>query len=167
VRPERRNHVWSYDFVEYRTHDGRKYRMLNIIDEFTRECLAIRIDRRLDSTAVIDVLSDLFILRGVPGHIRSDNGPEFIAKAVQNWIGAVSAKTAYIGPGSPWENGYCESFNSKLRDELLNSEIFYSLKEARIVIKAWRRHYNKVRPIRRWAIGLQLQRFCSPSVRLR
>ena len=103
--------------------------MLNIIDEFTRECLAIRLNRKLNSTDVIDVLSDLFILRGVPGHVRSDNGPEFIAKAVQDWIAAVGAKTAYIAPGSPWENGYCESFNSKLRDELLNGEIFYSLKE--------------------------------------
>jgi len=146
LRPEHPNHVWSYDFVEDRTHDGRKYRMLNIIDEFTRECLAIRINRKLNSTDVIDVLSDLFILRGVPGHVRSDNGPEFIAKAVQDWITLVGAKTAYIEPGSPWENGYCESFNSKLRDELLNGEIFYSLKEARIVIESWRRYYNEVRP---------------------
>jgi putative transposase len=146
LRPLHPNHVRSYDFVEDRTHDGRKYRMLNIIDEFTRECLAIRIDRKLNSTAVIDVLSDLFILRGVPGYVRSDNGPEFIAKAVQEWIAAVGAKTAYIAPGSPWENGYCESFNSKLRDELLNGEIFFSLKEARIVIESWRRHYNTVRP---------------------
>ena len=120
--------------------------MLNIIDEFTRECLAIRIDRKLNSTAVIDVLSDLFILRGAPGYVRSDNGPEFIARAVQEWIAAVGSRTAYIEPGSPWENGYCESFNSKLRDELLNGEIFYSLKEARIVIENWRRHYNEVRP---------------------
>lgn len=146
LRPEHPNHVWSYDFVEDRTHDGRKYRMLNIIDEFTRECLAIRINRKLNSTDVIDLLSDLFILRGVPGHVRSDNGPEFIAKAVQDWITAVGARTAYIEPGSPWENGYCESFNSKLRDELLNGEIFYSLKEARIIIESWRRHYNEVRP---------------------
>jgi putative transposase len=105
LRPERPNHVWSCDFVESRTHDGRKFRMLNLIDEFSRECLAIRIDRRLRSTDVIDVLSDLFILRGVPDHIRSDNGPEFIAKAVRVWIAAVGAKTAYIEPGSPWENG--------------------------------------------------------------
>lgn len=146
LRPEHPNHVWSYDFVEDRTHDGRKYRMLNVIDEFTRECLAIRIDRKLNSTAVIDVLSDLFILRGVPGHVRSDNGPEFIAKAVRDWIAAVGAKTAYIEPGSPWENGYCESFNSKLRDELLNGEIFYSLAEAKIIIESWRLHYNEVRP---------------------
>ncbi len=146
LQPEHPNHVWSYDFVEDRTHDGRKYRMLNIIDEFTRECIAIRVNRRLKATDVIDVLSDLFILRGVPGHIRSDNGPEFIAKALRDWIVAVGAKTAYILPGSPWENGYCESFNSKLRDELLNGEIFYTLKEARIVIESWRRHYNTVRP---------------------
>ncbi|QFU07203.1 IS2 transposase TnpB [Rhodobacteraceae bacterium THAF1] len=146
LRPERPNHVWSYDFVESRTHDGRKFRMLNVIDEFTRECLAIRIDRKLNSTAVIDVLTDLFILRGVPGHVRSDNGPEFIAKAVRDWINAVGAKTAFIEPGSPWENGYCESFNSKLRDELLNGEIFYSLAEARVVIEAWRVHYNTARP---------------------
>ena len=146
LRPEHPNHVWSYDFVEGRTHNGRKFRMLNIIDEFTRECLAIRIDRKLNSTDVIDVLSDLFILRGVPGHVRSDNGPEFIAKAVREWIAAVGAKTAFIEPGSPWENGYCESFNSKLRNELLNSEIFYSLAEAKVIIEAWRRYYNTERP---------------------
>jgi putative transposase len=146
LRPERPNHVWSYDFVEDRTHNGRKFRMLNVIDEFTRECLAIRIDRKLRSTDVIDVLSDLFILRGVPGHVRSDNGPEFVAKAVREWIAAVGARTAFIEPGSPWENGYCESFNSKLRDELLNGEIFYSLAEARTVIESWRLHYNTQRP---------------------
>ena len=146
LRPERPNHVWSYDFVEDRTHNGRRFRMLNVIDEFTRECLAIRIDRKLKSADVIDVLSDLFILRGVPGHVRSDNGPEFIAKAVREWIARVGARTAFIEPGSPWENGYCESFNSKLRDELLNGEIFYSLAEARIVIEGWRVHYNTKRP---------------------
>ena len=146
LRPEYPNHVWSYDFVEDRTHDGRKYRMLNIIDEFSRECLAIRISRKLKATDVIDALSDLFILRGIPTHIRSDNGPEFIAHNLRNWLAAVGAKTAYIMPGSPWENGYCESFNSKLRDELLNGEIFYTLKEAKIVIEGWRRHYNTIRP---------------------
>lgn len=146
LRPERPNHVWSYDFVEDRTHDGRKFRMLNVIDEFTRECLAIRIGRRLRSTDVIDVLSDLFILRGAPGHIRSDNGPEFAAKAVREWIVAVGSSTAFIEPGSPWENGYCESFNARLRDELLNGEIFYSLAEAKAVIEGWRRHYNAIRP---------------------
>jgi len=146
LRPERPNHVWAYDFVEDRTHDGRKFRMLNIVDEFTHECLAIRVARRLRATDVIDVLSDLFILRGVPAHIRSDNGPEFVAKQVQRWIAAVGAKTAYIEPGSPWENGYVESFNARLRDELLNGEIFYSLREAQVVIESWRRHYNTVRP---------------------
>ncbi|AYO86650.1 IS3 family transposase (plasmid) [Methylobacterium brachiatum] len=146
LRPERPDHVWSYDFVEHRTHNGRKYRMLNVIDEFTRECLAIRVSRKLKAHDVIDVLSDLFSLRGVPGYIRSDNGPEFIAKAVQDWIVAVGSKTAYIEPGSPWENGYCESFNAKLRDELLNGEVFYTLKEASVVIEQWRRHYNSIRP---------------------
>ena len=146
LRAERPNHVWSYDFVEDRTHEGKKYRMLNVIDEFTHECLAIRIARKLKSIDVIDLLSDLFILRGVPEHIRSDNGPEFVAKAVQEWITAVGAKTAYITPGSPWENGFIESFNARLRDELLDGEIFYSLAEAKIVIESWRRHYNAVRP---------------------
>jgi putative transposase len=146
LRAERPNHVWSYDFVEDRTHEGKKYRMLNIIDEFTHECLAIRIDRKLKSIDVIDVLSDLFVLRGVPEHIRSDNGPEFVAKTVQEWITAAGARTAYITPGSPWENGFIESFNARLRDELLDGEIFYSLAEAKIVIESWRRHYNAVRP---------------------
>jgi len=146
LRPEYRNHVWSYDFVEDRTHEGRKYRMLNVVDEFTHEAIAIRVKRKLNSLDVIDVLSDLFLMRGVPGYIRSDNGPEFIAEAVRNWIAAVGAKTAYIAPGSPWENGFVESFNARLRDELLNGEIFYSLREAQIVIESWRRHYNALRP---------------------
>src|SRR3954449_12733011 len=146
LRPEYRNHVWSYDFVEDRTHDGRKFRMLNVIGEFSHECLALRVDRKLKAIDVIDVLADLFILRGVPGHIRSDNGPEFVAKAVQQWIIAAAAKTAYIERGSPWENGLVESFNARLRDELLNGEIFYSLREAKIVIESWRRHYNTKRP---------------------
>ncbi|HEY0125960.1 MAG TPA: IS3 family transposase [Blastococcus sp.] len=146
LRAEYPDHVWSYDFVEDRTRDGRKYRMLNVVDEFTHECLAIRVARKLRATDVIDVLSDLFILRGVPGHVRSDNGPEFVAEAVQEWITAVGARTAYIAPGSPWENGYVESLNARLRDELLDGEIFYSLREAEVVIESWRRHYNQVRP---------------------
>ena len=146
LRPERPDHVWSYDFVEHRTHNGRKYQMLNVIDEFTRECLAIRVARKLKALDVIDVLSDLFSLRGVPSHVRSDNGPEFIAKAVQDWIAAVGSKTAYIEPGSPWENGTCESLNAKLRDEFLNGEVFYTLKDASVVIEQWRRHYNTIRP---------------------
>ena len=120
--------------------------MLNVIDEYSRECLMIRVKRKLNSVDVIDVLTDLFILRGPPAFIHSDNGPEFVAEAVRDWISAVGAKTAYIEPGSPWENGYCESFNARLRDELLNGEVFYSLKEAQIVIEEWRKHYNTIRP---------------------
>jgi putative transposase len=146
LRPEHRDHVWSYEVVETRTHDGRKVRLLNIISAFTRECLAIRVARKLKAPDVIDVLSDLFILCGVPAHVRSDKGPEFIAQSVQKGITAVGAKTAYITPGSPWENGYIESFNARLRDEFLNGEIFYSLREAQILIESWRRHYNGVRP---------------------
>ncbi|PHR25417.1 MAG: IS3 family transposase [Hoeflea sp.] len=146
LRPEYRNHVWSYDFVHHRTDDGRAFRTLNILDEYSRECLAIRVKRKLNSTEVIDALTDLFILRGVPAYIRSDNGPEFIAEAVRDWIKAVGAKTAYIEPGSPWENGYCESFNGRMRDELLNGEVFYSLREAQIIIESWRTHYNTKRP---------------------
>ncbi len=146
LRPERPNHVWAYDFVEDRTRDGRKFRMLNVVDEFTRECLSIRVARRLRSADVIDVLADLFIMRGIPGHIRSDNGPEFVASAVKDWIKGVGAQTAYIEPGSPWENGYVESFNGKLRDELLGCEVFNSLAEAKVLIEQWRKHYNTVRP---------------------
>lgn len=154
LRPERPNHVWAYDFVEDRTRDGRRFRMLNVVeprgspgvDEYTRECLAIRVGRKLSSVDVIDVLTDLFILRGTPGHIRSDNGPEFAATAVRDWIRGVRARTAFIEPGSPWENGYVESFNGKLRDELLNAEVFNTLAEAKVLIEQWRVHYNTVRP---------------------
>jgi putative transposase len=146
LRPEYPNHVWSYDFVHDRTHDGRVFRTLNVLDEFTRESLMIRVKRKLNSIDVIDVLTDLFILRGPPAFIRSDNGAEFVAEAVRDWIAAVGARTAYIEPASPWENGYCESFNARFRDELLNGEIFYTLKEAQIIIEQWRRHYNTVRP---------------------
>lgn len=146
LRPERPNHVCSYDFMQYRTADGRAYRILNIIDEFTREALMTRIDRKLNSTNVLDALTDLFILRGPPDYMRSDNGPEFVAQKVRDWIAAVGAKAAFIEPGSPWENGYCESFNARFRDELLNGELFYSIREARIIIEDWRKHYNTVRP---------------------
>ncbi|QDL94113.1 IS3 family transposase (plasmid) [Paroceanicella profunda] len=146
LRPERPNHVWSYDFVQDRTADGRAYRMLNIIDEYTREVLMIRVKRKLNAIDVVDALTDLFILRGPPAYIRSDNGPEFIAIKVREWIEAVGAKTAYIEPGSPWEKGYVESFNARLRDEFLDGEIFYSLREAQILIERWRRHYTTVRP---------------------
>ena len=146
LRPERANHVWSYDFVQDRTQDGRAFRMLCIIDEFTRRCLAIVVARRLRSDDVLHHLADLFVEHGPPEHIRSDNGPEFAAKAVRQWLGRLGVKTLFIEPGSPWENGYCESFNSKLRDELLNGEIFTSLREAEVLIESWRRHYNAVRP---------------------
>jgi putative transposase len=146
LRPERRNHVWSYDFVSTRTHDGRAMRILTLIDEYTRECLALRVDRRLNSLAVIETLADVMLTRGIPDHLRSDNGSEFIAACVRQWLAAVGVQTLYIEPGSPWENGYCESFNSTLRDEFLNGELFYSLKEAPILTERWRIHDNTVRP---------------------
>ena len=120
LRPERANHVWSYDFVKAMTNDGRALRVLVVIDEYTRECLALRVARRLGSLQVIETLADVMLVRGIPEHIRSDNGPEFIAEELRKWLGKVGTRTLYIEPGSPWENGYCESFNGKLRDEFLN-----------------------------------------------
>ena len=146
LRPERANHVWSYDFVNARTHDGRLLRILALIDEYTRECLALRVARRLNSQDVIETLSEVMLWRGIPEHIRSDNGPEFVARQLRDWLQGLGTSPLYIEPGSPWENGYCESFNGKLREECLNGEIFYSLKEARIVIEQWRQQYNRVRP---------------------
>jgi len=146
LRPEHPDHVWSYDFVQHYTHDGRKFRILTILDEYTRQSLAIDVERRLNRESVLDRLTDLFIRRGVPEYIRSDNGSEFTAKVVRNWLTAVGVKTLYITPGSPWENGYIESFNGKLRDELLNREIFDTLLEAKILIKRWRHEYNHIRP---------------------
>ena len=141
-----KNHVWSYDFVADRLKNGKKIKMLTVIDEYSRKCLAIRVGSSLKSDDVLDTLSTLFIIEGTPDYIRSDNGSEFTAKALRQWIESIGVKTAYIEPGSPWENGYNESFNGKLRDELLNTEIFYSFKEAQILIEQWRRHYNEVRP---------------------
>jgi putative transposase len=146
LRPQRPNHVWSYDFVSGLTSDGRTLRMLTMIDEYTRESLAIRVGRRLNSHDVIDTLAEVMVERGVPEHIRSDNGPEFIATRLRKWLERLGTQPLYIEPGSPWENGYCESFNSKLRDELLNGEIFYSLKEAQVLTERWRVHYNTQRP---------------------
>ena len=146
LRPQHRNHVWSYDFVEAQTHDGRKLRLMTLIDEFTRECLAIRVARRINSFGVIETMADAMLERGVPEHIRSDNGAEMTAKIVRSWLAKLGTKTLYIEPGSPWENGYCESFNGKLRDECLNGEIFYSLKEAIVVLEQWRNQYNTIRP---------------------
>jgi putative transposase len=146
LRPEHRNHVWTYDFVFDRTHNGRPLKMLTVVDEYSRENLAIEVGRRLTSRDVIRVLAKLMLRYGVPEHIRSDNGPEFVAKAVREWLARLGTETLFIEPGSPWENGYIESFNGKLRDELLNGEIFYTLTEARVLIEMWRRHYNRVRP---------------------
>lgn len=146
LRPTHRNHVWSYDFVQDRTHDGRAYRMLTVIDEFTRECLAIRIGRRLDASDVQECLLDLMVERGVPEHLRSDNGSEFRAQDVRDWLRDLGVRPLFIEPGSPWENGYNERFNGTLRDELLDGEIFYTLEEARALIEDWRRQYNQVRP---------------------
>lgn len=145
-KPEYPNHVWSYDFVSDQTHDGRKFKILNIIDEYTRECLVSHVARRIRAQDVILVLADLFLQRGVPGFIRSDNGPEFVAKKLVTWMKSLEVQPLYIQPGSPWENGYCESFNGKMRYELLNGEIFNSLLEAKVVIENWRIHYNTRRP---------------------
>jgi len=146
LRPEHQDHVWSYDFVMAWTANGKAFRILVIIDEYTRECLAMRVDRHITSGDVLETLYELFLLRGVPEHIRSDNGPEFTAKAVRRWLYRVGVKTLFIEPGSPWENGYLESFNSKLRDELLNGEVFTTLTEARVLIEQWRMEYNHIRP---------------------
>jgi len=146
LRPAFKDHVWSYDFVQDRTSDGRAFRMLTLIDEHTRECLAIDVARKLNSGDVLERLSELFVRRGVPNYIRSDNGPEFTATKVRSWLAKVGVKTLFIEPGSPWENGYCESFNGRLRDELLAREQFDTLLEAKVLIERWRRHYNTVRP---------------------
>ena len=146
LRPEHKNHVWAYDFVSDRTANGRAFRMLTVVDEYTRESLAIRVERKLDSTHVLEVLAKLFLQRGPPAHIRSDNGPEFCAKTVKSWLKRLKVKTLFIEPGSPWENGYVESFNGKLRDELLNAEVLTTLKEAQVLIADWRDHYNRYRP---------------------
>jgi len=146
LRPRHRNHVWSFDFVECHTHDGRRLRLMTLIDEFTRKCLAIRVARRINAIGVIETLADAMLFEGTPQHSRSDTGPEMVAKVLRQWLSGLWTKSLYIEPGSPWENGYCESFNGKLRDECLDGEIFYSLKEARTVIESWRVHYNTKRP---------------------
>jgi len=146
LRAQRKGHVWSYDFVQARTHDGRSFRMLTLIDEFTRECLAIDVARNLKHDDVLERLAWLMATRGVPDHIRSDNGSEFTATAVRDWLKRVGVQTLYITPGSPWENGYIESFNGKLADELLEREVFDTLYEAKVLIERWRVQYNTVRP---------------------
>jgi putative transposase len=146
LRPEYKNHVWSYDFVMTRTYNGKPVRMLNIIDEYTRECLCIKVARKITAQDVLDELFELIVERGLPDYIRSDNGPEFTANAVREWLSKIGVKTLFIEPGSPWENGYIESFNGKLRDELLNGEIFTTLLEAKVLIENWRYEYNYIRP---------------------
>ena len=140
------DHVWSYDILMDRTRDGRPLRMLVIVDEYTRECLSIDVRRKLTSEHVLERLAELFVVRGTPRYIRSDNGPEFTARRVREWLERVEVKTLFIEPGSPWENGYVESFQGKMRDELLNGEIFYTLTEAQVLVECWRRDYNGHRP---------------------
>ena len=144
--PGARNHLWSYDFLLTRTSDGRPLRPLTVLDEFTRECLAIDVARRITSDDVLGRLTQLFIERGAPQYLRSDNGPEFTARAVREWLQRVGVQTLYIEPGSPWENGYIESFNGRLRDELLNGEVFQTVLEAQVICDRWRCHYNVLRP---------------------
>ena len=146
LKPLYKNHVWSYDFVFERTSNGRAMRMLNIIDEYSRECLAIHVGRQIKSTEVLYKLSELFISNGIPDYIRSDNGSEFTSLSIRKWLQRIGVKTLYIEPGSPWENGYIESFNGKLRDELLNGEIFDTILEAKVLTEQWREYYNNVRP---------------------
>jgi len=146
LKPGFPRHVWSYDFMQDHTQDGNPFRILNVIDEYTRECLAVRVARSLTHKDVLEVLTQLFCERGMPVHLRSDNGSEFTAKQVRAWLSILEIKPLFIEPGSPWENGYIESFNGKMRDELLAREIFYSLKEAQIMIEMWRKEYNTVRP---------------------
>jgi len=146
LRPQYKHHVWSYDFVTERTAEGRAFRILNIMDEYSRECLDIVVDRHITADDVTEVLSQLFITIGIPEHIRSDNGPELTAKALRQWLKDLGVGTLFIEPGSPWENGYIESFNGKLRDELLNREIFTTLWEAKVLIESWRKEYNEIRP---------------------
>ena len=146
LRPTHRNHIWSYDFVADRTQDGRAIKLMTVIDEYTRESLAIEVARKINSDDVLHCFTDLFVNHRPPEHIRSDNGPEFTAKAVRSWLGRVGVKTLFIEPGSPWENGYNESFNGKLRDEVLNREIFHTLREAKVIIEKWRQEYNTFRP---------------------
>jgi putative transposase len=145
-RAQRPNHVWSYDFIEDQTADGRKLKILPIVDEFTRECLTIEVERSFTAKDVVETLKFLFELRGAPDYLRSDNGPEFIAEAVKTWLAESGVNTLYIEPGSPWENPYSESFNSRFRDELLNRELFETLAEAKVLIEDHRLEYNHRRP---------------------
>jgi transposase InsO family protein len=179
LRPLYRHHVWAYDFVADRTHDDRPLKMLTVLDEYSRECLAIVVARRLRSDDILETLTELFARHGPPANIRSDNGPEFTAKVVREWLRRLGVKTLYIEPGSPWENGYNESSNGTLGNELLKREIFYSLEEAKVLIEQWRREHNTIRPhsslryrppapaaIRPDPAFLNLPELCGPHLRL-
>jgi len=145
-RAEHIDHVWCYDFVSDQTTDGRTLKFLTLEDEYTREALALEVERSITSTDLIETLRYLFEVRGAPQHIRSDNGPEFIAQALRRWLAESGVGPLYIEPGAPWENGFNESFNSRLRDELLNGELFTSLQEAKVVTEDYRLEYNHRRP---------------------
>jgi transposase InsO family protein len=166
-RSERKNQVWAWDFVHDRTSDGRALKWLTIVDEYTRECLALRVGRSIKAQDAIDVLAELFAMHGVPEHLRSDNGPEFIARGMREWLKLLQVGTLYIEPGSPWENGYAESFNSKCRDEFLNAEEFDTVPQARAMAATWKKDYNERRP--HSALGYktpsEFGRTCAASVR--
>ena len=146
LRPEYPNHVWAWDFIHDRDEGNRPLKWLTLVDEYTRECLALEVERGMTACQIIDIVAQVILIRGAPRFLRSDNGPEFIAQALRSYLEATQAGTLYIAPGAPWENGYNESFNGKLGDELLNGEIFYTLKEAKVLIEQWRHHYNTIRP---------------------
>ena len=146
LRPMHKNHVWSYDFVYDQLENGKRLRWLNLIDEYTRQCVYSSPKHQWNHKDIIEVLADCFIQYGTPGYIRSDNGPEFIAQGLRTWLEGLDIQTTFIEPGSPWENGYCESFNGKMRDEFLNSELFSTLQEAQALTSLWINHYNHVRP---------------------
>jgi len=146
LRPIHPNHVWSYDFIEDKTANGRKMRFLNVIDEYSRRCLASIPRRSWRGNDVIELLAELMLFNGTPEYLRSDNGSEFTAKRIRLWLSAIGVSTAYIEPGSPWENGYCESFNARMRDEFLNGELLGNIYEAEVLTKRWVEYYNTVRP---------------------
>jgi putative transposase len=145
-RAERKDHVWTWDFVFDRTTSGTALKWLSLVDEYTRECLTLKVARSITSEDVIDTLAELFAMRGVPECVRSDNGPEFVSRAIREWLARLRIETLYLAPGSPWENGYAESFIGKLRDECLNEEVFWNAWHAQTVVEAWRHQYNHARP---------------------
>ena len=145
-RPQHKNHVWTWDFIHDRDERGRPLKWLSLVDEYTRECLALEVERSMTAWDVVDVIRQVVLIRGVPGYIRSDNGPEFIAQAIRSWLESAGIGTLYIAPASPWENGYAESFHSRLRDELLNAELFADLREAKALAASWQNEYNHRRP---------------------